>query len=80
MSGGQHAHAMRRTGIKVSQRIAIEDIEPIAIPRGPKGRCGRCQGLIASEKLFGELISTCRNCGREATPIDCGVINRSGCP
>ena len=41
---------MRRTGIKTGPRVALEDIEPIAIARGLKGRCGRCDGLIASEK------------------------------
>ena len=50
-------------------RIALDDIEPIAIARGPKGRCGRCDGLIASEKLNAGLIYVCRNCGREAMPL-----------
>ena len=60
-------------GKPVGQRIALEDIEPIRTPRRPDGRCGRCRGFIATEKLINELISTCRNCGREATH-DCGVI------
>ena len=60
---------MRRTGIKTGPRVALEDIEPIAIARGLKGRCGRCDGLIASEKLLDELIYACRNCGREATDV-----------
>ena len=55
-------------------RIALDDIKPIAIARGPKDRCGRCDGLIASEKLNNGLIYVCRNCGREATPNDCGVV------
>ena len=58
---------MRRAGIKTGPRVAVEDIEPIATARGPKGRCGRCDGLIASEKLLDELIYVCRNCGREAS-------------
>ena len=69
---------MRRTGIKTGPRVAVEDIEPIATARGPKGRCGRCDGLIASETLNNEtlnndLIYVCRNCGREATPIECDL-------
>ena len=56
-------------GKRTGQRIAVEDIEPVGVPRGPK--TGRCDGLIASEKLFDELIYACRNCGREATH-DCG--------
>ena len=60
---------MRRAGIKTGPRVAVEDIEPIAIARGLKGRCGRCDGLIASEAILDKLIYICRNCGREASPM-----------
>ena len=67
MSGGNN-DALMRTGWAVGQRVAVDAIEPIGIPRGPKtGRCGHCDGLIASEKLFNGVVLTCMSCGREAS-------------